>query len=185
MPNTSATGGYIAGTGAFVEDAALDAIFQACVVGITGLPGAMVRPRWQAVVPKQPEPSVDWCAIGITSSGTTDYPVELHVSAGDGYDAFQTLEELDVLASFYGTHGAGNAGLLRDGLYVDQNRTVLQASGIDLIEVGKRVTAPDLVNQQWIRRFDLPIRFRRKVDRSFPVLNILSAPDSIATDSNP
>jgi hypothetical protein len=185
MPNTSATGGYIAGTGAVVEDSALDAIFQAAVVGITGLPGAMVRPRWQRVVPKQPEPDTDWCAIGVTASDTTDYPVEQHVGTGDGSDDFQKWEELDLLASFYGTNAASFCSLLRDGLYVTQNREVLQAGGIDLIEVGRRITAPDLVNQQWIRRFDLPIRFRRKVERSFPVLNILSAPDSIATDSNP
>lgn len=185
MPNTSATGGYLAGTGGVVEDSALDAILQACVVGITGLPGQMVRPRWQPVVPKQPEPSVNWCAIGVTTSTTTDYPVEQHIGAGDGSDAFEKWEELALLASFYGPDAAGFASLLRDGLYVTQNREVLQASGIDLIDVGTRTAAPDLVNQQWIRRFDLPIRFRRKVERSFPVLNILSAPDSIATDSNP
>jgi hypothetical protein len=185
MPNTSATGGYIAGTGTVVEDLALDAIFQAAVVGITGLPGAMVRPRWQVVVPKQPEPNVNWCAIGITASDTTDYPVEQHVGTGNGSDDFQKWEELDLLASFYGPNAANFASLLRDGLYVSQNREVLQANSIDLIEVGKRTTAPDLVNQQWIRRFDLPIRLRRKVERTFPVLNILTAPTSVVTDRNP
>ena len=38
---------------------------------------------------------------------------------------------------------------------------------------------PELVNQQWVRRQDLPITLRRIVRRTYPVLNILSAPVSI------
>src|SRR5574340_383319 len=86
MANTSATGGYLSPDASALplEGDALDALLQGMVVGITGLPGAMVRPRWQSVVPKQPEPTVDWCAIGITTSDRTDYPVEEHDGTGDG-----------------------------------------------------------------------------------------------------
>ncbi|WP_431978620.1 phage neck terminator protein [Pseudomonas fungipugnans] len=41
--------------------------------------------------------------------------------------------------------------------------------------------APELVNQQWIRRYDLFIYMRRQVVRVYPVLNILSA-DPVIVD---
>jgi len=49
-------------------DAALDAVFQALVVGITGLPGTLVRPRWQPVPPTQPSVTTNWAAIGVTTN---------------------------------------------------------------------------------------------------------------------
>ena len=33
----------------------------------------------------------------------------------------------------------------------------------------------ELVNQQWIRQFDMTLHFTRRVTRSYPVLNLLSA----------
>jgi len=186
MANTSATGGYLspAASALPLEGDALDALLQSMVVGITGLPGAMVRPRWQSVVPKQPEPSVDWCAIGITTGERTDYPVESHNGTGDGSDLLQRWEEFTVLASFYGPNAMSFADLLRDGIYVPQNREAMQAQGMDLIDAGSRTTASDLVNQQWVRRYDLPVRIRRKSERTYPVLNIVSADDLIVTDSH-
>jgi hypothetical protein len=186
MPNDSSTGGFISpvAPSSALFDAALDAVLQQLVVGVTGLPGAMVRPRWQTVVPKHPEPGTDWCAIGITTIDRTDYPVETHDGAGTGSDIQQAWEEFTVLASFYGPNGMANASLLRRGVYVPQNRETLQAVGIDVVEAGSATPAPDLVNQQWIRRFDLSVRLRRKVQTIYPVLNIASADDTIATDTH-
>lgn len=186
MPNTSATGGYLspAASARPLEDDALAAALQAMVVGITGLPGNMVRPRWQPVVPKQPEVGTDWCAIGVTTDDSTDYPAVIHDGTGDGDDQLQRWDEFTVLASFYGPNAMGFADLLRDGLYIAQNREQMQADDMDLIEVGTRTTAPDLLNQQWIRRYDLPIRIRRKSVRTYPVLNILSADSTVTTDNH-
>jgi len=50
------------------------------------------------------------------------------------------------------------------------------------VENGRAVLLPDLVNQQWRRRVDLPMSFRRQVSRTYPVLNLLSAEGEIATD---
>lgn len=186
MPNDSSTGGYLSpvAPSSALFDAALDAVLQQMVAGITGLPGPMVRPRWQPIVPKQPEPSVDWCAIGVVSFDPSDYPAESHDGTGGGSDTQQAWEEFTVLASFYGPAGMLNASLLRRGVYVAQNREPLQAAGMDVVDAGKTTTAPDLVNQQWVRRFDIPLRLRRKVQTTYPVLNIASADDAIVTDSH-
>lgn len=184
MANDSSTGGYLAGTDV-LADAALDALLQQVVVGLTALPGEFVRPRWQPVVPKQPDPATDWCAIGVTKLSPMDYPTETHDGSGDGSDDFSHWEEFDVLASFYGPNGMANALRTRDGLYVTQNREAMMAAGIDFVDAGEITPAPDLVNQQWIRRYDIPLHMRRKVQRTYSILNLLSADDTIVTDSTP
>lgn len=177
MPNDSSTGGYLSPGVASppLEDLDLDAVLQPVVVGITGLPGAMVRPRWQPVVPKQPEPDVDWCAIGVLDIRPEDTPVLQHVPGGEGTDEMVRHELLDVLASFYGPRAGRFASMLHDGLFVPQNREGLRAAGMALIYTGGITPAPELVNQQWVRRMDLTLTLRRVVHRTYQVLNILSS----------
>lgn len=184
MPNDSSTGGFLPGTDvSALADDALDNVLQQTVVGITGLDGSLVRPRWQPVVPKQPEPGTDWCAIGVTRFDPMDYPIETHDSSGDGSSTLTHWEEFTLLASFYGPTGQGNARRLRDGLYVSQNREALIAQGVDLVGADEVQTVPDLVNEQWVRRYDLSIRMRASAVRVYQILNLLSADDSIVTDS--
>jgi hypothetical protein len=176
MGSDSSVAGYLQPTGTGpAEDADLDAIFQQLVVGITGLPGSMVRPRWQPTVPKQPEASVNWCAIGVTGIEHDANSYEQHNPSGDGSDTFIRHEVITVLASFYGANALNFAAQARDGLYAQQNNSTLDQYEMGLVEVGSIVTAPELVNQQWVRRFDLPIRVRRRVVRTYPVLTVLSA----------
>ena len=56
MSNTSATGGYLAGQLAPLADDELDDAIQAAVASISGLPGDLVRPRWQPAGPS-PRPA--------------------------------------------------------------------------------------------------------------------------------
>lgn len=186
MANTSATGGYLlpGATSPPLQDADLDALIQKVVVGLTGLPGSLVRPRWQPVVPKQPDPGTDWCAIGVTVLDDDDYPSLEHDGAGDGQDQFSKHETIEVLASFYGPYAGTYAAQFRDGLYVPQNREALIAANLSLLDAGRVVPAPELVNQQWVRRFDVDLRLRRKVERTYPVLNLLSAATVIDTDTH-
>jgi hypothetical protein len=186
MPNDSSTGGFLSpvAPSSALFDAALDALLQQLVVGVTGLPGPLVRPRWQPVEPKRPEPATDWAAVGVSAADPTDYPVEWHDGSGEGSDVQEAWEQLTALASFYGPHGMQNASLLRRGLYVPQNREALQLAGVDVVDAGGVTAAPDLVNQQWIRRYDLSIRLRRKVQTTYAVLNIESADDVIVTDNH-
>lgn len=185
MANDSTATGYLVPTAQSppLEDAALDAVFQQMIVGLTGLPGNMVRPRWQPTVPKQPEPNVNWCAIGVTNSEADPNPAMIHNPAGDGSDTLQRNEILTVLASFYGPNASANAAQARDGIFVSQNNAMLGTYSMGLVSAGPKRPAPELVNQQWIRRYDFEIKVRREIIRTYNVLNILSADGTVDSDS--
>jgi hypothetical protein len=185
MANDSSTGGYLQPVVASppIEDAALDAIFQQLIVGLTGLPGSLVRPRWQPVTPKMPEPTVNWCAIGVVDVEPDERPAIVHVPSSDGTDKLYRHEVLTVLASFYGPAAMQFAAMARDGVYVEQNHGMLTLNSMGLVDVGKMTAAPELINQQWLRRFDLQFRVRRQVVRTYSVLNLLSSDSTLETDS--
>jgi len=184
MANDSSTGGYILPTGSGPPyDAALDAIFQAMIVGITGLPGNMVRPRWQPNIPKQPPPATDWCAFGVTVQAPDDGPAIVHNGAGNGSDTYIRHEQVDVLASFYGPNGAQYAQQLADGLSIPQNLEQLKANDMNSVVTGDIRSAPDLINEQWVRRYDMQLTFRRKITRTYAVLNILTAQGTVQTNT--
>lgn len=182
----SSTGGILspADAPAPAQDADLDALLQSAIASITGLPGSLVRPRWQPTMPKQPEASVDWCALGVTSSDPDAGPSIEHISAGDGTDRYARHEELELLASFYGPHASAFASRLRDGLAIPQNMETLHANDIGFVECGKARTVPDFVNQTWIRRVDMLVRFRRKVTRIYAVRNVLAADIHLIDDTH-
>ena len=178
-----------------VEDNDLDDVLQAMVVGITGLDATLVRPRWQmtdpksnTAVPKQPEPMVDWCSIGVVSSIPDANAYVQHLSgisiSQPAGDISQRHEEIEVLVSFYGPHSKSNLGILRDGLWIEQNLYAVKASGLYFtgqMEPGRAV--PEFINQQWIRRWDSAITFRRMAARAYLVNNILSAEIDLQDDT--
>lgn len=181
--NTSATGGYLAPIGTPpLDDDDLDDLVQDLIKGVTGLGGASVRPRWQPTVPKQPEPSIDWCAFGITTTEPNDSPAIEHDPDGQGSDSYSRHQDISVLCSFFGPHAKGYAQRLSDGLAIPQNIEEIAAQGMKFIEASQILSVPDQVNLQWIRRYDLTMRLRRKVTRIYPVLNLLSADVSSTTD---
>lgn len=200
MPNTSATGGYLAPlvTSPPTEDADLDAQLQALVVGITGLDGSFVRPRWQPTDPKQPDRSINWCAIGVTSIAPDVFAYVHHVSpaflaSGNplsppqnndpaAYDEMQRHQVLSILASFYGPASGFYADLLTDGFTQAQNLEATFLAGMGFVDVGTIVPTGELVNQGFIRRRDVPFRVRRINVRRYPVLNIASSPGAAAGD---
>lgn len=182
MANTSATGGYLAPAGTPTPaDEALEDILQPMVAGITGLAGKYVRPRWQPGTPKQPEPTVNWCAIGVMQTRPDANPAIEHDGTGDGEDHYQRHQDVILLATFYGPNAQGYAQILADGMYVPQNSEALRAQNMAFVEAGELIAAPELINQQWVRRYDLRIRLRRKIERTYPVLNILSADTPVIT----
>lgn len=186
MANTSATGGYLAPTAPVPpDDDDLDNLLQELVAGVTGLPGGMVRPRWQPTVPKQPEPSENWCAMGVTVQGNDAGPAIRHDPAGEGSDTYIRHQQIDLMCSFYGPAAKGYAQRLADSMSIPQNSEQLALNGMKFVSASDIQPAPALINQQWNRRYDLTLVLRRKITRTYPVLNLLSADVATETDSVP
>ncbi|NTG86203.1 hypothetical protein G6L15_08595 [Agrobacterium rhizogenes] len=180
----SSTGGYLVPTSQPpATDDALDDQIQEAVVGITGLDATLVRPRWQPTPAKQPPAATNWCAIGVTSMDADTYAWVGHHADSQGYDEMQRHVTFDVLASFYGPSGQSYAGLLRDGLQIAQNREALYLQGISFVEASKIIAAPALINEQWVRKYDLTVTLRTQITRTYAVLNLLSASGSIITET--
>lgn len=178
--NDSSTGGYLAPVNAtLADDDALEDQLQALVVGVTGLGGTMVRPRWQATMPEHPEPGSNWCAIGYTQATPEYTPSLVHSGAGNGSTELQAHEVLEIVASFYGPNSGKYAGVFRDGLQIAQNREALGANGMVIYDIGGCVRAPLLVNNNWLNRWDVSFRARRQVNRVYAVRNILSVEGTV------
>lgn len=190
MTNTSAnSSGYLAPLSAPPSyDDPFDNFLHDIVVGIAGLGATLVRPRWQPVIPKMPEPSVNWCAIGVVSE--EDYssrstvrhdPNGTIVSPGDGVDKTERSCRTTALVSMYGPSAWANAALLVDGLQIEQNRYALAAAFVALIRCGPRRMMADFANEQWVRRVDFELVMSRMILRTYPVYNLLSAHGSITS----
>lgn len=181
MANDSTTSGFLAPSASPVYDNPLDDIFQAAVVGITGLPGSLVRPRWQPEPPQQPAFDVNWCALGAVRSIVDTFSHE-HVDENGDYRV-ERDETLYVLHSFYGPAAHSNVERLRDGLDVPQNRDTLAAAGVGVVEIQEATILPALLKEKWVRRVDVTVVYRRRTQRAFPVLTVTSAQGSLVTDA--
>ena len=62
---------------------------------------------------------------------------------------------------------------------------MLRAGGLAFVSSGKAVAMPELVSNRWRRRFDVMIKFRRMVQRSYAVRNINEAVGEIVSDTTP
>lgn len=176
MNGTSAAPGFLAPTGPVqAYGDALDDTLQRVACGLTGLPGPMVRPRWQAEPPPAPPAAASWCAVGCADV-TGDFAAAVaHDPAGQGSDVATRHETVEALFSFFGPEAQGLAARFRDGWAIEQNRTAAQAEGLWFVACGPVVPLPELVNLRWRHRADVGVTFRRASPRRYPVLNILSA----------
>ncbi len=147
---------------------------QTVVVGLTALPGQLVRPLWQPEPPKQPDINVDWLAFGIDQSAP-DFSAYLVPSAGGGPIQTQRQEDLTVKFSIYGPNCTDTYGLLRDGFQIPQNRFALFKANIGYTEITPGRHIPDLVNQRWVDRVECNVILKRQVQRTYPVLTFTSA----------
>lgn len=174
MSINSTTSGFLAPIAAPEYDDALDDLLQAAVVGIVGLPGKFVRPRWQPNPPNQPPFTTDWCAFGVTRTEVDAFAYSAHDPANDGTSSVDRDELLYVLHSFYGPNCGSNSERFRDGFEISQNRDTLAASGIQLVEVGEAVTLPALLQEKWVKRRDVTVTYRRRTSRVYQINTILT-----------
>lgn len=192
LNTTSATNGYLSPTTPPpATDQDLDQQLQALVVGITGLPGDLVRVRWQPedelqgkATPRIPNQGKTWVAIGVTASSPDDSAALIHDGTGEGSSTLRRFETLECLASFYGPKSDGYAALFRDGLSVSQNREAIRRQGLDLTDIGATRRISDIANTVRRRRCDLPFRLNRVIERTYPILNLLEAAGVIHVEAD-
>lgn len=175
MATNSSTLGYLASTGAASYGNDLDDIFQGAIVGITGVTGDLVRPRWQVEPPQQPDFTVNWVAFGVVRSEVDTFAHDRHDPTGDGTDKVERDEMLYVLHSFYGPDCHATCERFRDGLELPQNRDVLLANGVAVVEVQEAVHLPALLKEKWVKRIDATVIYRRRTSRTYAVLTITSS----------
>lgn len=64
----------------------------------------------------------------------------------------------------------------RDGLFVSQNNDELKNSDLTLLDCGRIFNLPELINNQWVRRYDIAVRLRRKVIREYGIKSLVESP---------
>lgn len=166
----STQAGYLGPVTETLEGDAWDNFLQELVAGITGMNPDLVRPRWQVTPPTTPDVTVDWVGLGITRTDADFAPFVQHLN--NGTDILRRHEHVTLTCSFYGPRSFELSSYLRDGIYVEQNRAVLRANSIGLVEVTEVVRAAELFREQFRDRHDLDIMFNREVRRIYNVRNL-------------
>lgn len=182
MSNTSATGGFLLEQSTPLGITALEDLWHDTICGVTGLDNTLVRPSRQLDPAQQPDALTDWCAFDIVRVSSDPWLDVAHVSTGQGSDSVVDHDRYEVGAVFYGPNADINAGLLRRGLYVWQNRSALRSVGIALQSVGDPITVPELDSMVWRQRVDLSARFIVESRGRYAVLNLLRSTGDILGD---
>ncbi|MDK4216354.1 phage neck terminator protein [Pantoea agglomerans] len=176
MTNDSTQPGYLTSTDTGPEyDEALERQISRWICGVTGLPTDMVMPRWTE---PQPQNGLTWCGFGLSVTPRDGTPAS--IQGGESSEQW-TWEQVTVLSSFYGPSGAGIASRFREGVAVEQNATTLRsAAGLSLIETGQIYSLPELINDEWVRRYDIITTLSRKNIRTYGVKSLVDGSISIS-----
>lgn len=183
MSADSSQAGYLQGTSQRPYDEVLEDLFQRVIVGITGLPGNLVRPRYQVNPATLPQFDVDWASFNVYVEPTQWNPSKTIVD--DLTYLVEGMELLRVTVSFFGPHFQEMERRWRDGIQLSQNRDELTAAGIVFIEFADPVTVTTLLKERWAKRVDVRGTFHRWASREYKVRTILSADGTIHADRTP
>lgn len=180
MSNDSTQPGYLTPLSApQANDETLERVLSRWVKALSGLPDSMVRPRWTPVQAAIPAQNVDWCGFGIIGF-TSDASPAFVLQTDDDTEMWRH-EVVECIASFYGPSGQQIAALFRDGMQLPQNNDELNRFELSFFDVSQVTPFPELINNQWVRRYDVTVRLRRKVIRKYGIKSILDGNVSIST----
>lgn len=181
MSNDSTAPGYLTPVNQLPQyDKDLEKLVSRWIVGVTGIDVKLVLPRWTDPQPQIPKNGTTWCAFGITTMPRLGTPA--NVQTGGEQSEQWTWELVTVICCFYGPAGAALAATFREGIFLDQNAATLKAdAGLSLIEAGNLYNLPELINNQWVRRYDLTVTLSRKNIRTFNVKSLTDGNVTIST----
>jgi hypothetical protein len=169
-------------TNPFPDGLTLTQFLQMVLVGISGLPGANVRPKWQVQQPTNPPVDVNWIGFGVDISS----PDANAYFASDATDPLKSNMQrhvgIELGCSIYGPDALETYDILVDGFQVPQNRYALFDNDMGFVEVLPGRKVPELINELWYNRVETSIILRRERERSYGVPRILSASGVIYTD---
>jgi hypothetical protein len=167
------------------NDAILNQFLNTLVVGLTGLPGPLVRPRWQPEPPNEPDFNTDWSAIGVVRRTRDVFAFQGSIHVGDALTPMQRVirnQILETIASFYGPNAESNSELFAMGLSEAQNREGLFLNGFGLVEVQESLTVPALIKERWLSGVDVPFRMRRQQIYDYPNPDLAAANGTLTLD---
>jgi hypothetical protein len=176
LPGSMSPGALLPTSAPPPDDATWDAIIQTFTKQVTGLPGNLVRPRWQPIAPRMPEPNVNWVAVGYINENVDPNPAIVHQNInGVQSDVLIRHERITARASFYGPNAQQYAKLFRDQLYFPQNIAILSQYNAGMTTMGDISTVPELRNQQWVKRYDFTFTLSRQIIRQYLTYDLLYA----------
>ncbi|WP_431768961.1 phage neck terminator protein [Xenorhabdus khoisanae] len=175
MSNNSTAPGYLTPTSAPPDyDETLERELSRWIRSVSGLAPKTVFPRWTDPQPKIPPAGSNWCAFGIMAIREDANPAATQLS--DQLHEQSSHETLDILCCFYGPSGQRIATQFRDGLFITQNNDELSRAGLTFQQCGQIQPAPELINNQWQRRYDVTVTLRRKIVRDYGIKSLVEAP---------
>lgn len=157
----------------------LTQFIQTVIVGISGITGALVRPKWQVEPPKQPDIATDWISFGVDAS-KNDVNAYVDVNTQD-ITVFQRHQILDIEISFFGPAALDTYQKLNDGLQIPTNLQALTLANMGLIEMTDGRQMPDMLNGRFVGKILSNLFLRRQIQRVYPIPTLISAAGTIHT----
>ncbi|HAN8704328.1 TPA: hypothetical protein IGN17_002513 [Escherichia coli] len=180
MSNDSTTSGYLtAAEDGPKYDEELEKEISRWIRGVSGLPTERVFPRWTDPQQAIPKNGTTWCAFGLNAVPLPGQSA--NIQNNDSQSEQWAWEKVTVICCFYGPNGARRATTFRSGLFIEQNNTELNRYGLTLEDVGTIYNLPELINNQWVRRYDLTVTLTRKTIRTYNIKSIVDAAVTIDT----
>lgn len=177
MPNSTRQAGYLTATSKPIEGQALRRAIQQWLAGVTGLHGAMVRPRFQKNAPPWPDNEVNWLAFNESN----------RTPIGNNFQR-DTLTLSHVSVEFtirtYGPEAAGIASDLRDGCQLGNNRDQLRQYGFGFTKISPAVMLGDEdPNGEYRDCWQMTLTLQREEIRDYNLDQFMGASGTIRTDT--
>lgn len=185
MANSSMSGGYLTEVKAPIEGKELQRFIQQFLMGVSGLPGSLVRPAYQQEPAAWPDVDTDWLAFWEKDRTTTGYVTEIIAQEVIKPHKHKTVShvEMSIQLAAYGPMAASIISRIRDGIQLSQNRDVLHTKGFAVVNLQSLGFIGDQTpDNEYLNRWDGVLTLRREEVREFDISTFLGADGIIAAN---